>query len=151
MLGFNLLVGNRDSLWYLHGEREVPAEARQLEPGIYGLSNAALDVPWPKVRRAKARLADLLAAADQPPAPDALRACLADREVASANELTAQGLEGDMEQRLSAQFIVTEQYGTRCCTTVRRDADGAQLVTEQRFSAGGFVVGETECSLPAEL
>lgn len=44
--GFNLLTGTPEALWYC-GNRG--AAARALEPGLYALSNALLDTPWPKV------------------------------------------------------------------------------------------------------
>ncbi|HEU0200688.1 MAG TPA: NRDE family protein, partial [Burkholderiaceae bacterium] len=67
--GFNLLVGDvaaarrprpqRAELFYLNNRVEGPPRA--LAPGIYGLSNAFLDTPWPKVTRSVARFACLLA------------------------------------------------------------------------------------------
>ena len=44
-LGFNLLLGDSEALWYLHGGGASWAAPRRLAPGIHGLSNAALDVP----------------------------------------------------------------------------------------------------------
>ena len=43
--GFNLLVGDADALWFLNS---LDGQPRELGPGIYGLSNADLDSPWPK-------------------------------------------------------------------------------------------------------
>jgi uncharacterized protein with NRDE domain len=56
-------------------------------------------------------------------------------------------LTGEMARRLSAQFIVTERYGTRCTTTLRRHADGSQDFCEQRFNARGALVGSDEFEL----
>ena len=62
--GFNLLVGDHDSLWYFsNGDQSPP---RNLPPGIYGLSNAMLDTPWPKIELGKARLGELLDEAKRP-------------------------------------------------------------------------------------
>src|SRR6187551_3745570 len=47
--GFNLLLADRDSLWYA-SNRAAPF-ASELPPGIYGLSNEFLDTPWPKLVR----------------------------------------------------------------------------------------------------
>ena len=44
--GFNLLTATHEALWYC-GNRG--AAARALEPGVYAMSNALLDTPWPKV------------------------------------------------------------------------------------------------------
>lgn len=147
-LGFNLLLGDGDELWYLGGDGTRPATPRPLKPGIYGLSNAALDVPWPKVERARQALAREAAVA-APADHDALAACVDSRELADEADLHGHGLEGDMARRLSAQFIVTETYGTRCQTTLRRLADGRCDIRERRFDHRGAVEGETLVELPA--
>src|SRR3984893_5892044 len=49
--GFNLLLTDRDSLWY--GSNRTTPFARPLAPGSYGLSNEPLDTPWPKLQRVR--------------------------------------------------------------------------------------------------
>lgn len=144
--GFNLLVGDRDSLWYLHASAAAAPKARELAPGIYGLSNAALDVPWPKVSLARRQLQDAVDGA-QTPTHATLRGCLSDRSLAQADALAQQQLTGEMTRQLSAQFIVTERYGTRCTSTLRRRADGTQDFCEQRFNARGERVGSDSFEL----
>lgn len=142
--GFNLLVGDRESLWYLHGNAAEKSEPRALVPGVYGLSNAALDVPWPKVNLARKRLHSALeGVAGNNKAPDhsELRRCLADRSLADQQALDDQNLRGDMARQLSAQFIVTPHYGTRCCTTLRSHLTGELEFEEQRFNSAGSLVG----------
>jgi len=57
---FNLLAGDMASgQWWWAGDRAGWPQA--LGPGLYGLSNAALDTPWPKVQRLKAALDAALA------------------------------------------------------------------------------------------
>ncbi len=136
--GFNLLIGDGQSLWYLHGE--AGSTPRALDPGIYGLSNAALDVPWPKLRLARDRLAELTSQAALPAAGD-LGRCVASRELARAEELSEFG--DSMLPALSAQFIVTPGYGTRCQTTLRYLADGKRELFETRFDAAGTSVGQS--------
>ncbi|WP_439102699.1 NRDE family protein [Congregibacter sp.] len=138
--GFNLLVGDQEGLWYLHGNSDERSEPQALAPGIYGLSNAALDVPWPKVQRARHRLRDAMTNT-QLPDHEALRACLNDRSLADPESLEKQNLFGTMARQLSAQFIVTPRYGTRCCTTLRQHADGALEFQEQRFDSRGELQG----------
>src|SRR5450830_1616883 len=47
--GFNLVLGDTTSLlWYSNRAGGDPRNGQPLEPGIYGLSNALLDAPWPK-------------------------------------------------------------------------------------------------------
>jgi hypothetical protein len=109
--------------------RRGAASPHPLAPGIYALSNAALDVPWPKVERARRAMSATLEGGAGP-APDAaaLRACVADRQLAAASQLHGSDMSGEMARRLSAQFIVTPEYGTRCTTTLRWHRAGARRV-----------------------
>jgi len=110
-----------------------------LPPGIYGLSNAALDSPWPKLLRLKAAIA---AALPDPtiglplPAPatgfggghegpatqgaaqgwqDVLLQALLDRRPAPEEQLPATGVPLAHERLLSSPFVEMPQhgYGTR--------------------------------------
>jgi len=72
--GFNLILGDGESLWY-YGSRE--GTAREIAPGVHGLSNHLLDEPWPKVVRARIAMDEALKEPD--PAPRLFRA-LADVE-----------------------------------------------------------------------
>jgi uncharacterized protein with NRDE domain len=132
--GFNLLVGDRHALWYFTNSASMAP--RLLPAGIYGLSNASLDTPWPKVERGKALLKSLLSgdeaggdacASERIAQPamsrgrlshDALLDVVGDRQLADPGALRAQGLDGAMDPVLSAQFIVTGGYGTRSSTTL---------------------------------
>ncbi len=62
--GFNLLVGDAAASCAYASNRA--SGARALGPGVFGLSNHLLETPWPKVVRAKARLAAVLANAGGP-------------------------------------------------------------------------------------
>lgn len=131
---FNLLVGDRDGCWFLGSRATAP---RALEPGVYGLSNADLDSPWPKVRRAKADLAAALARIEPEPAVLEL---LARREQAPDAELPDTGIGVEWERALSSAFIVGEEYGTRACSYLAIGAGKVSFV-ERGFGPGG-VAGE---------
>lgn len=140
--GFNLLVGNSDSLWYYTNSLAAPQRrAQELPPGIYGLSNARLDTPWPKVMAGRERLAQAL---EKEPQHDELAAVVNNRELAQPGQLQALDLHGEMDQLLSAQFIVTEIYGTRSTTTLWLDQAGHAHWREQSFDALGSLTGTTE-------
>src|SRR5580692_7793165 len=63
--GFNLIFSDGERLGIYES---APAMGRELEPGIYGLSNHLLDTPWPKVQHAKSRMEQaLLGKADTGP------------------------------------------------------------------------------------
>ncbi|HNL92645.1 MAG TPA: NRDE family protein, partial [Pseudomonadales bacterium] len=53
---FNLLLSDSNTLHYCNSSGEM----LPLQPGVYGLSNAALDTPWPKVESCKQALSDNL-------------------------------------------------------------------------------------------
>src|SRR2546421_536246 len=67
--GFNLLLTDRDSLWY--GSNRASPFARPLSAGVYGLSNELLDTPWPKLQRVR-RGFEAWLAGPQPRSPSAL-------------------------------------------------------------------------------
>jgi len=111
--GFNLLIGDGDGLWYY--SNAGARGPRQLAPGVYGLSNASLNTPWPKVELGKARMAALLSGTID---HSRLLRTVHDRHVAAAEDLHSHGLRESMDQLLSPQFIQTEQYGTRSSTSI---------------------------------
>lgn len=132
--GFNLVVGEvygragrAPSLWYCGNQSG--AEPRSLSTGLYGLSNAVLDTPWPKLMRLKSRLAKVGDTRE-----DLLDACLSflsDPTPANDAELPKTGLSPEWERALSAIFITGPAYGTRAQTVIRADADGLIEATER--------------------
>lgn len=130
--GFNLLAGTVCRLLY-YSNRE--GRIRELEPGLYGLSNHLLDTPWPKVRRAKSAMAEILEA-DHPDS-EALFELLLDRREASREELPDTGLSPEREKAVSPVFIRSEDYGTRCSTVVTVDKEGQVYFEERVYLPGG--------------
>ena len=142
--GFNLLVGDLNSLWYF--TNSLPADGRVprcLEPGIYGLSNARLDTPWPKVALGKDRLSALLDKG--PPAHEALAAVVGDTRLADPQALHLQGMSNGMDQLLSAQFIITGTYGTRSTTSLWTDSNGRACWREHWYRCPWCCFGTTPC------
>ncbi len=136
--GFNLVLGdvltnewvwltNRASQRSLVGQPLGLTEGwfgSALERGIYGLSNAGLDPPWPKTRQIKAATLEALNhwRAGEPcdvsqdrdwrkPLLDALM----DRRQADAADLPSTGIAKEREQQLSSAFVHMPEvdYGTR--------------------------------------
>jgi uncharacterized protein with NRDE domain len=141
--GFNLLLADAGSLWY--GSNRAGSFARELAPGVYGLSNESLDTPWPKLQRVRAAFEALLRTPD--PAPAALFALLADRTQAEAALTGANGLSPEWERALSAPFVLHPRYGTRCSSVLLLRDSGQMYLAERRFDAAGGAVGETEFEL----
>jgi uncharacterized protein with NRDE domain len=143
--GFNLLLTDHDSLWYV--SNRAPRFAQSLPPGIYGLSNELLDTPWPKLQRVRQRFDALINQADTIP-EEALFAILADPTQAGVDDsLPDTGLSREWEQLLSSPFISNGEYGTRCSTLVRIDETGALTLNERRFGPQGILLGDTRFDL----
>ncbi len=133
--GFNLLLGDGRDLYYANNQNGV---VDALEPGIHGLSNGLLDSDWPKVRRSREQLGELLGQA-QPPSTDRLIQLMTDREQAAEDELPDTGLPLPLERTLSSMFIENSSrgYGTRCSTALVMAAAGTTRFSEQNYDAGG--------------
>ncbi len=130
--GFNLLAGDAAGARWMSNR---DAGARNLAPGVHGLSNATLDTPWPKVVRTKAALARWVARADE--ASDTLFAALADRTGAPDADLPATGVTLERERVLAAPFIVSPGYGTRCSTVFTIDRERCARFEERSFGPDG--------------
>ncbi len=158
--GYNLIVADLDTgeaAWASNraaAQGQAQGQARVLGSGLFGLSNAALDTPWPKVTQLKLRLGVAVAAArSSSDLADAAFAALADRQFAPDAALPATGIPLERERQLSPAFIRVDAreagagvYGTRCSTVVIVEQQGAQRqvqVIERRYGEDGTVSGET--------
>jgi uncharacterized protein with NRDE domain len=130
--GFNLLVGEGEELRYF-GNRG--GAARPLATGVYGLSNALLDTPWPKVERGKAGLAAALAGGGDID-PEALFRVLWDAEPAPDGRLPDTGVGLERERMLSSPFIRSPEYGTRASTVLVVGRDGRVSFVERTVVPG---------------
>ena len=131
--GFNLIVGDGDSLWY-YGSRE--GLARPIPPGVHGLSNHLLDEPWPKVVRAK--LAMERAIGEPDPAATLFDA-LDDSHGAPDGALPSTGIGLAWERRLASALITGDDYGTRASTVVMLSPAGELFFEERTRGADGSV------------
>ena len=128
---FNLIVGDfRTGVWnwltnypgskrsLVESKFESDWESSTLSPGIYGLSNSALDTPWPKTLGLKEVLKNALAAPDEDTLQTALWRALQNSERASDEQLPSTGVPFLTEQALSSAFVDFPEhgYGTRCST-----------------------------------
>jgi uncharacterized protein with NRDE domain len=142
--GFNLLFSDGERLAVYESVRGV---GRELEPGIYGLSNHMLDTPWPKVQTAKSRLADALANLQT---TDALLALLRDDKPAPDEQLPRTGVSLQWERLLSSAFVRAPDYGTRCSTVVRIDENRRACFDEWTWDASGAEAGAVSLQFQLE-
>jgi uncharacterized protein with NRDE domain len=137
--------------WWADDQAGAP---QALGPGLYGLSNAALDTPWPKVRRLKQALAEAIDVSVSLVALEAaLFAALADRSAAPDDALPDTGVGLERERWFAPAFIRTPdgRYGTRCSTLLIGEpgTDGLGVhVIERVFNAAGRAVTQRRASLP---
>lgn len=116
-------------------------QVQPLPPGLYGLSNGALDEPWPKTQELKRALDRWIAADEVDFEP--LFAALADETVPHDRHLPDTGVGIERERLLSPAFIRGEVYGTRASTILRVAADGSGEMAERTFAAGGRPEGDS--------
>ncbi|MCX8018406.1 MAG: NRDE family protein [Rhodocyclaceae bacterium] len=133
--GFNLLLGDGARLMAFNN---ITLARHELAPGVYGLSNALLDTPWPKVGAGKTAL---MAALGALPDEDALWRLLTDDRIYPDEALPATGVLREWERLLSAAFIRGRDYGTRASTVLKVGADGTACFDEQTWLAGGVAGG----------
>ena len=139
---FNLIVADREQARFLSNRPETVRS--RLAPGIYGLSNGALDEPWPKTLRLKARLLDWIVAGTA--GPELLLDDLREESLPDVGISPATPSDVPQEPPLSSIFIRGPIYGTRCSTVVALDERGQGVIIERRYSAAGESVGETSLS-----
>ncbi|MEH6551837.1 MAG: NRDE family protein [Pseudomonadales bacterium] len=135
--GYNLLLGDGEQMFY-YGSRDK--QIQQLEAGIYGLSNATLDSPWPKTDRAKDQLSQQLV---ENLNRESLLAVLQDPSLPPDTHLPDTGIGLDLERILSPIFINSEGYGTRSSTLLLCRKDDADW-TERSYNSAGTVSGEVQ-------
>ncbi|MDZ4397355.1 NRDE family protein [Hydrogenophaga sp.] len=125
---FNLVVGDFHArVWHWLGNRDPEAphstastvlHQRALGPGIYGLSNASLDTPWPKTQHLKAALGTSLHTPTDWLSP--LSQALTHDQMMQDLDLPSTGVPADLERALSSPFVrmADRAYGTRTSQVV---------------------------------
>lgn len=139
--GFNLVIGDCGTKpWRWITNRAQPNGSgwhhQALQPGVYGLSNAALDSPWPKTTQLKRVLGQSLQAHEASGDLQALQAdlwkALGSRERASSADLPATGIPPAREEALSSAFVEFPDYayGTRSSTLLTASSEPGGWVVQ---------------------
>jgi uncharacterized protein with NRDE domain len=136
---FNLLAFDGNAM---HALGNHPAfRAERVTAGVHAISNAALDLPWPKTRALHNAMTRWAGRGETDPAP--LFAALHDDRIAADHDLPDTGVGLAIERRLSAAFIRGTEYGTRASTVVLVDDHRLQCI-ERRFGLEGVPAGESD-------
>lgn len=139
--GFNLLLFDESMVHFSNYEGRI----NELKPGIYGLSNALLDTPWPKVTKAKQIFEKSITHGF---IPTELLNTLDDTEVAADQDLPDTGLSPEMEKALSPMCIRTPNYGTCCSTVVTISHSDMVTFVERTYPVGERQSGTREFTFP---
>jgi len=130
--GFNLLVGDRNSLFYYSNRG---SGIQHLDSGIYGVSTCLLGTQWPKIVKGKDSLSTLISKKSEIYSED-LFSILMDRSYPPDDELPQTGIDPNWERILSPLFIMSEAYGTRVSTAVLVARTGKVTIAERTFVPG---------------
>ncbi|MFT5427026.1 MAG: hypothetical protein ACI9ZT_001979 [Gammaproteobacteria bacterium] len=131
--GFNLLVGDTNALYFLSS---MEKKIKNIQSGVYGISNGVFDCPWPKVIQGKLRLTEIMKSSGQVD-ETAFFKLLADETVPVDDELPDTGVGLEWEQKLGSIFVKADSFGTRCSTLLSIDANKQVRFIERNFDPAG--------------
>ncbi len=143
--GFNGLFFDGYQLVYCHHQADTNPEIFLLEKGIYGLSNAKLDSPWPKVVKTKAAFQALEEYQENAEIANHFYNYLQDNSPATDDLLPETGVDIVLERLLSPAFIKSPNYGTRTSSVVIFDQQEKKqriFFQERQFSEEGKTIRE---------
>jgi uncharacterized protein with NRDE domain len=135
--GFNLVAGTVNQLWYCSNYK---TGIEKLDKGVFGLSNALLDTPWPKVNLGKEEFKKAIEA--KSPSVNELFRVLQNETQASDNLLPHTGVGIARERVLSARFIKSPGYGTRCSTVILINKHNEVHFIERTYNLQTFAYEE---------
>lgn len=141
--GFNLLIMDKELVHVSNYDDTI----NSLEPGIFALSNALLDTPWPKVIRSKRAFSEIIQTEFE---LEDLIKMMQDDSTAPDNQLPETGLDYDREKALSAMCIRTPDYGTCCSTAITIDYEGNVAFMEKSYPVGNREEGTVSFNFKIE-
>ena len=135
--GYNLVFGH---LTQLQVYNNFTNTSTLLDNGIYGLSNANIHTPWPKVNKGVESLKSYISGHNKIDEQQ-LFAILRDETKAHDDLLPQTGIDYEWEKQLSSIFIRTPEYGTRTSTLLLLNRDNEIMWYERTFNPSGQVEG----------
>jgi len=136
--GFNLLIGDRATLYYYSNRGDGIVK---LDPGVYGLSNHLMNTPWPKVEKGRRMFQTLLekleaeseSESESMTSSDNLLKVLNGRTLPPDQLLPDTGVGMEWERILSPIFISSENYGTRSSSVIWVEYSGKVTFLERVY------------------
>ncbi|SDH43116.1 NRDE family protein [Alteribacillus bidgolensis] len=138
--GYNLISGNSSQLYY--STNQDKHSKHKLKKGVYGLSNAFLNTPWPKVVDAKKKFTSILKKQTASFSPEPLFEMLSDTNEADEKDLPETGVDRQLEKKLSPLFIRMKGYGTRSQTVLVFTKKGEVIMEERTYSENGHILNQ---------
>lgn len=140
--GFNLICGDLAALHHWSNRGGTPIT---LDAGIHGVSNAALNTPWPKLQSGRQALQQCLIQ-NHSLCPDDLLPVLDHRQRPPDDQLPNTGVGIEVERMLSSRFIEGQAmgYGTRASTVLLVDHQGQAQFTEWSWNTDGHHCGRQD-------
>lgn len=136
--GFNLIFGQLSAdNSQLHCFDSINNKQVTLSSGFHSICNGALDDIWPKMAKGKQLLESYIKQNDQISRAD-LMDMMKNSDIAPDELLPSTGLPLEWEQRLSAIFITSPEYGTRSTTILLMDNQGEVNITQQEYNINGM-------------
>ncbi len=145
--GFNLIVGDRLGLFVASnrsdqmGDRAQDAFAKHISKGVWGLSNAFWNTPWPKLTLTRDSIKQYLLNVQQhgkEPHASELIQIMQNIVPVPDNLLPQTGLSLERERQLATPFIIGQDYGTRSTTVLMQHKDGRITFNERSYSPGAL-------------
>jgi len=127
--GFNLLVGDRENLYYYSNRG---SDIHPFTPGIYGISTCLLGTQWPKISKGTTEISKLLSAHEEI-LPEDLLKLLQDRSCPPDDQLPRTGFNRERERMFAPLFIQSEGYGTRASSVILITYTGKVTFIERTF------------------
>lgn len=140
--GYNLLFGDWHDLWVYNNHTD---QVDKLLPGFYGLSNADLNSPWPKINQGVAEL-KTHCKESQRINTDRLFDILLNQTQSTDDLLPETGVPIEWERKLSSVFIKSPDYGTRSATLLLINRENQLKWIEHTFNPDGENIDQQEFS-----
>ncbi len=130
---FNLIYGDLTNLYCY---QSMTNSHQRLTAGVHSLSNGALDDIWPKMAQGQQALSQTIEQS-KTLAVESLFSIMSNANQAHPDTLPKTGVPLDWEQKLSAIFISSPEYGTRNTSIITLDMNGKTEVTERNYHISG--------------
>ena len=135
--GFNIIAYDGSEMaWHNNRTKQSMQDLK----GVYTLSNAELDTPWPKAEKLRQQfkkiMKDELSVSAEP-----MFQILKDQTKAADEALPETHIEHDLEKHLSSIFIRGDIYGTRCSSVITIDSSNNVNFHERSYNPNALSIG----------